>query len=352
VTLGSSVLSPLALNRTLLHRQHLLQRSTMAPVAMVEHLVGLQAQENLPPYLSLAARLDAFDPREVSKALGDKELVRLLVMRGTIHLLIPDDALTLRQFTQPCNDRERKASQNTKPALHLDTAQVNAAIREVLADGPLAMTALGLLLAERFPDVPPNALAHLARVNQPLAQLPPRGQWQASGGVVYQYIDRWLDRDMITPNIEAIVRRYLTAYGPATAADVTAWSGVTRLGDTLKAMDLVQHHDERGRILYDVPGAPILSGDEPAPVRLLGTYDNLWLSHAGRDRVTDPVKRQAWMGTNGGVGMTVFVDGWLEGLWRVEDGRARVVTLFRDLTPAEQRDLDDELERTQALLDA
>jgi len=87
-------------------------------------------------------------------------------------------------------------------------------------------------------------------------------------------------------------------------------------------------------------------------VRLLGTYDNVWLSHAGRDRVTDPVKRQGWMGTNGGVGMTLFVDGWLEGLWRVEEGRARVVTLFRDLTTAEQRDLDDELERTQALLDS
>ena len=39
--------------------------------------------------------------------------------------------------------------------------------------------------------------------------------------------------------------------------------------------------------MYDVPGGEIADEDAPAPVRLLGTYDNVWLSHAGRDRVTD-----------------------------------------------------------------
>ena len=75
------------LNRTLLARQHLLERTTMPAVEMVGHLVGLQAQENLPPYLSLAARLDPFDPHELSGALERGEAVRLLTMRGTIHVL-------------------------------------------------------------------------------------------------------------------------------------------------------------------------------------------------------------------------------------------------------------------------
>src|SRR5215208_4588413 len=101
---------------------------------MVDHLVGLQAQENLPPYLSLAARLASFVPDDVSRALEDRSLVRLLTMRGTIHLLTADDALTLREWTRPAQDRERKARQNTKPALHLDTAAFNAAVTRVLAD--------------------------------------------------------------------------------------------------------------------------------------------------------------------------------------------------------------------------
>jgi len=210
---------------------------------------------------------------------------------------------------------------------------------------------LGHRLAEHLPDVPPNALAHLARVDVPLVQLPPRGCWQQSGGVVYDRVDRWLGRPLVTPEPEAIVRRYLTAFGPATAADVTAWSGVTRLGPVVSGMDdLVRHQGPDGRPLYDVPDGEIVGGDIPAPPRLLGTYDNVWLSHAGRDRVTAPDKRTGWMGSNGGVASTVFVDGMLEGLWRLKDGRIRT-ELFRELTRRERSGLDDEITRVEELLD-
>lgn len=147
------------------------------------------------------------------------------------------------------------------------------------------------------------------------------------------------------------MRRYLTAFGPAGAADVTAWSGVSGMAALVKNMDLVEHTDERGKVLYDVPGGEITPGDADAPVRLLGTYDNVWLSHAKRDRVTDPVKRKNWMGLNGGMAMTLVVDGWMEGLWRIEDGKPTVVSLLRSLTKTEQRQLDDEMALVEALLD-
>lgn len=338
------------LNRTLLARQHLLERTAMPVAAMVTHLVGLQAQENLPPYLSLAARLESFDPYDVSRGLDDRSLVRLLTMRGTIHLLVPDDALMLRGFTQPAHERERKVSQNTRPGIHLQPDEVAAAADAALADGPLPVKALGEAMAERLPEVPPNALAHLARVDVPLAQLPPRGCWQQSGGVIYDRVDRWLGRPLATPDPEAIVRRYLAAFGPASASDVTAWSGVTRLGPVVSGMvDLVRHVGPDGRPVYDVPDGEIVGGDVPAPPRLLGAYDNVWLSHAKRDRVTAPDKRTGWMGANGGVASTVFVDGMLEGLWRLEDGRIRT-ELFRELTRRERSGLDDEITRVEELL--
>ncbi len=345
-------LTPQQLNRTLLKRQHLLERSSSGHHEMVGHLVGLQAQENLPPYLSLAARLRDFDPRDVTLALEDRSLVRLVCMRGTIHLLTADDALMLRQWTQPCQERERTSSQNTKPALHLDTDAVNAAISKALVDGPLPVKALGEALADEFPGVPANALAHLARVNQPLAQLPPRGGWKQSGGVVYQHVERWLDRPLIEPDPPEIVRRYLRAFGPASAADVTAWSGVTGMAAVLKDMDdLVQHEDENGKRLFDVPDGVLAEPDLPSPVRLLGTYDNVWLSHAGRDRVTVKEKRSRWMDVNGAGGSTLLVDGWLEGLWRIEDGKPVVIGTFRKLSRTEQRELDGEFARVEALLD-
>src|SRR5829696_687249 len=83
------------LNRTLLLRQHLLERVTMPSEQMVRHLIGLQAQENLPPYLSLAARLTTLDPYDVSRQVEERPLGPLLTMPGTIPLLPPQGAPVL-----------------------------------------------------------------------------------------------------------------------------------------------------------------------------------------------------------------------------------------------------------------
>ncbi len=339
------------LNRTLLHRQHLLERVDSTPVAMAQHLVGLQAQDNLPPYLSLAARLTDFDPYDVTRALEEKTLVRLLVMRGTIHLITRDDALTLRQWTRPVHEREIKVSQTIGSAREIDRDAFDQAVTGLLADGPVPQKALGLALAEQFPGYTPTQLGQLARSTHALAQLPPRGTWKGSGGVVYQPVDAWLGADLVEPDVPDIVRRYLRAFGPASAADATAWSAITGLAALMKGMDdLERHEDENGKVLYDVPGSPIVEADVPAPVRLFGYYDNVWLSHAGRDRVTDPEKRKAQQGPNGAAAAPILVDGWLEGLWRPNDGRVEMVTLLRKLTKAEQSDLDDEIARVESLL--
>ena len=320
---------------------------------MARHLVGLQAQENLPPYLSLAARLDDFDPHAVTRGLEDRSLVRLVVMRGTIHLLTADDALMLRQWTQPVQERERTVSQNVEAALHLDTAEVNAAISDALARRSVADEGTRRGDGERFPDVPPDALGQLARVNQPLAQVPPRGAWKQSGGVVLP-----VRRPLARPPARrrrtrrTIVRRYLRAFGPASAADVGAWSGLTRLAAVLKEMDdLVEHEDEDGKTLFDVPDGEFADADAPAPVRLLGTYDNVWLSHAARDRVTDPEKRYQWMGANGGVAMIDVRRRLARGpVAASRTAGPRSSPCCGSSTRAEQAELDEEFDRVTELL--
>ena len=111
----------------------------------------------------------------------------------------------------------------------------------------------------------------------------------------------------------------------------------------------MRHEDENGKVLYDVPDGELADADAPAPVRLLGPYDNVWLSHAGRDRVTDPEERKL-DGRERRDRRPLFVDGWLEGLWRVDDGRVEVVRTLRKLTRAEQSELDEEIARVEALL--
>jgi hypothetical protein len=344
-------LSPRRLNRTLLQRQQLLERAGASVPELVRHLVGLQAQENLSPFLSLDARLTSFDPHAVTSGLEDRSLVRLLTLRGTVHLLVADDALELRQWTTPVHEREIRTSQSIGAARDVDRAGFLQELSALLGDGPVPQKALGAALSERFPGLPATQLGQLARSAAPLVQCPPRGTWNAGGAVVYAFVDRWLGRPLVEPDVEGLVRRYLAAFGPASAADVTVWSGLTHLTGVLKAMDdLVQHEDSDGKPLYDLPGLSLADEDVPAPVRLLGQYDNVWLSHAGRDRVTPPDVRKHWMGSNGGVACTVFADGLLVGLWRVVDGRVALEEPFRTLTNRERSELDDEVTRVDALL--
>ncbi|HJU97886.1 MAG TPA: crosslink repair DNA glycosylase YcaQ family protein, partial [Jiangellaceae bacterium] len=88
--MSGDLLTNRVLNRATLARQLLLARSTLSPLEAVEHLVGLQAQNPLDPYLGLWSRLDGFDPHELGRLVEDRSLVRIPVMRSTIHLVTAD----------------------------------------------------------------------------------------------------------------------------------------------------------------------------------------------------------------------------------------------------------------------
>ena len=135
---------------------------------MARHLVGLQAQENLPPYLSLAARLTSFDPAEVTAGLEDRSLVRFLTMRGTVHLLVADDALTLRQWTAPVHEREIKISQSIGPARDVDREAFLDALSALLDDGPQPQKALGC----RAGRTVPRRTGHPAGAAGPVGRAP------------------------------------------------------------------------------------------------------------------------------------------------------------------------------------
>ena len=325
------------------------------PATVVEHLIGLQAQDNLPPYLSLAARIDDFAPGDLSALLEDRTLVRFFTMRGTVHVLTAADALQLRGWVQPSLDRVSSSNQLSRPAKHLSTDALETVVRPLLADGPRTHDDIARALALSFPDTPTTAVKQVTRERLPLVQVPPRGLWKRSGGVVYAFADDYLGKPFAPADVESLVLRYLAAYGPATAADMTAWSMVTRLGPVFTALAkdgrLVTLRDELGRTLYDAPGAVVADADLHLPVKLLGKYDNVFLSHAVRDRIAPEAARRRWMGTNGGVAATVFIDGLLAGLWRVVDGRV-VVDTFDTPTTAQQDELEAEVARVETLLNS
>ncbi len=102
----AAVLGRRALNRATLERQLLLRRAQMPAIDAVHRLVGLQAQLPLDPYTGLWSRLDGFDPRELARLLLERKVVRVVVMRATIHLVTAEDCLVLRPLVQPVLDKE------------------------------------------------------------------------------------------------------------------------------------------------------------------------------------------------------------------------------------------------------
>src|SRR5215207_871869 len=148
------ILSDRALGRATLERNLLLERRDRHALDTVGDLVGLQAQEPRDPYIALWSRLDRFNPEALAGLLVDRSVVRIVVMRATVHLVTADDALVLRPLMQPVLDRELARHPQFAPALAgVDLAPVVATARKLLADEPLSGRALRAALADRFPDL-------------------------------------------------------------------------------------------------------------------------------------------------------------------------------------------------------
>ena len=178
------VLSTRALNRATLARQLLLERDTRTPLATVEHLVGMQAQVPHNPYTGLWSRLANFRPESLSELLERREVVRVGVMRGTIHLVTADDCLLLRPLMQPVLDAQLNRHGEHAPSLRgVDLEPIVELARTVLEEKPRSGTELRAIFAERFPDLNAAALTHACQICLAFVQVPPRGLWGRSAQV-------------------------------------------------------------------------------------------------------------------------------------------------------------------------
>jgi hypothetical protein len=352
---GPRVLSRRAVNRALLARQQLLDRPRLPDagperaaqvVGTIEHLVGLQAQAPFPPYYGLHSRLEDFGPEDLATLITDRSVVRIALMRGTIHLVSARDCLPLRQLVQPVIERGMRGAFG-KQLAGVDPAALAAAGRSLVETEPMTFSQLGQALAARWPDHPPAALAQAVRAFVPLVQVPPRAVWGRAGQSAHTSAEHWLGQPgsgqpgsgpADPAELARLVTRYLGAFGPATVRDVQAWSGLTGLKAVLEQLraSLVTFRDEQGAELFDLPTAPRPGGDAAAPPRLVAEFDNLVLSHAERSRVISSGAAQRISTVNGVIPGTVLIDGYVSGMWRLaraRDAATLTIELFDPQSP-------------------
>jgi hypothetical protein len=351
-------LSLRALNRVTLARQLLLDRSELTAAQAVTHLAGLQAQAPRAPYVGLQARLARFRPEHLENLLTKRVTLRAHLMRNTVHWVDAQDFLRFRPLFQPVMGRALTGVFGRNLA-GVDRSELRAAASALLARTPLTRAELGRALAPRWPGHDPVALAHGATQLLVLVQVPPRGLWRQTGPAAFMLASAWLNdhappvpADLATV-AEELVLRYLAAYGPATVADIQAWSGLSRLREVTER--LRARSPARLRPLTGPDGAALLdladppddaSPDTPAPPRFLPEYDNLLLSYAERARVIPHRRPVPLPPGNGATRGTLLVDGFWQAEWKISTGGGVLeVRPFVPLSAADRAAITAEGER-------
>ncbi|MET9559523.1 winged helix DNA-binding domain-containing protein [Streptomyces tauricus] len=354
----STLLGTRALNRATLARQLLLDRAELPALDAVAHLGGLQAQEPQEPFVGLWSRLSAFDPSALSDLLTGRKVVRTHLMRRTVHLVTADDVLAWRG-RHTAMLRQRVLGTYRRELSGVDLDELAAAGRAVMADGePRTMTELARAVAGRWPEPGPRPLGEmLIAALVPMAQLPPRGLWRTRAGVRNVMLSDWLGREVDPPAEngsdpvgQALVLRYLAAFGPAASADLRAWCGLAGLPAAITAVrargELVAFRDERGRELLDLPDAPRPDPDTPAPVRFLPAFDNAVLGYHDRGRIIDDVHR----GLSVAGERVVLVDGRVAATWTVTKDDTVTVTPLHGFSRTDRTAVAEEGQALAAFL--
>jgi hypothetical protein len=343
----SRTITTRALNRALLARQMLLDRAAVPPLRAIERVVGLQAQQARPPFLGLWTRTAGFKREDLLKLLHARKVVRVTLMRGTLHLAASADYLAFRGALQPALSggmqsivRQRHAS--------LDVDAVSAAAGLCFRAKPQTFVELRSALLDKFPGLDERAMGYVARMCLPLVTVPDDSEWGFGGDTVFTSAETWLGKTMGPENrTEEFILRYLAAFGPATVADAQAWSGLGKLKPVFDALRprLEVYRDERKRELFDVPGGLWPGEDAPAPVRFLPGFDTAILGHADRTRIVPDEHRGRVTTKNLQVLPVILLDGFVAGTWDIavkKKSATLTITPFTKISAKVKKDLEAE----------
>lgn len=346
--MGTDPLTPRHLNRALLDRQMLLERSDAPLTAVIEQMGGIQMQYAPAGYIGLWSRMRDLKRPMLTAALEERLAIQATMMRVTIHTVSAADYWPMMAGIRRTT-REWQARVQAREMSGVDMETSARVVREELADGPLRITELTARLEWR--GLPARAVNWVGPWVD-LVRVPPSGTWDRRRADLYGLADAWLPRVEVSEEdgIELLIRRHLGAFGPARLADIATWMGlkVGAIRLVAERMELARYRDERGRPLVDLADATLPDPATPAPVRFIAVWDAMLLVHARRTEVLPEALRPLIFNTRTPHSVnTVLLDGQVAGTWRHEEGRIQVTPL-RTLTADELREVDDEAERLAA----
>jgi len=329
------------LNRALLARQLLLERSTGSIADAVEQVGGLQTQYAPSGYVGLWTRVAGFQRQDLTRALEDRSVIQATLMRTTIHVVSRREywrfAMGVRRSRQEWAVRSKLLPPERQLLAGADR------LRQALADGPRTVKELG--------DLAKGFLGTLGYWVD-LVRVPPSGTWERRRADRLGLAEDWVGPNDATEEegLEHLVRSYLRAFGPASWTDITSWAGISVAAAKRGAANLAlaRYRHERGAELLDLPDAPIPEPDVPAPVRFLPHWDANLLVHARRTGLLPEVHRPRVFSTKNPFSVgTCVVDGRVVAGWSLVGGRI-VVDPFEEISARDRRAVEAERQALEA----
>ena len=330
------------LNRALLARQLLLERSTLPIPRALERIGGIQNQYAPNAYIRLWSCVENFRREDLTRALERRTVVNATLLRATIHVVSKRDfwplAVAIRQAQRDWWLRVRRP----RP-IERELEAAADELRELMASGPRRHEELVRVVGPGWGMVGPWL---------ELVRVPPSGTWEQRRAHLFQTAERWIGVDDVAFDdaLDHLVRRYLGGFGPASPADIAKWAGLNArdLEPALARLKVRRFRADDGTGLVDLPRAPLPDPETAAPVRFLPTWDATLLVHARRTGILPERYRPLIFSTKTphSVG-TFLVDGAVAGTWRYADGRVHT-TPFERIPRTVQRELREEAERLAA----
>jgi winged helix DNA-binding protein len=342
------VLTVRELNRALLARQLLLRRALLSVPRAIERVGALQAQWPPSPYVALWSRLEGFTPERLIRAVERRQVVKATLMRTTLHHVSSSDYLAYggELFRGRISMLERQLAKYQEET---DVAQLVHEVVRLTTEQPRTRPELLDLLGQPklvVDERRPWLVWHLLSVKAGLVHMPSSSVWrQNTAGVSFAPASVWLGAECAAGEaaLAHLLKRYLSAFGPATRADAAQWTGlpIGVLGAGFERLRLRRFRDERGRELLDVPRAPLPGARTKATPRFLPMWDSSLLAHDDRSRIIPEHQRKVIIRRNGDVQRTFLVDGFVAGTWSVVDGKVELEP-FEPLARGVNRELQQE----------
>ncbi len=343
-----------------LSRHHLSLKADKRELAtVVSDVCGIQAQVLSAAELALRARVEGVEQSDVRNALwGSRTILKTWCMRGTLHLLASTDLpLYVGALKSKLEETERWLQKDVHVSSQ-ETAQISAAIGEVLAKKALSREELSREVAARLDLRPRTRKALLSAWGILLRPAAFQGglAFGENIGSKVTFVNPavrvrpWREPPVNEAKLE-LFRRFLRAFGPAKIADFGRWWGNLSRDDRSVLASISDELEEvefggfKGLMLKR--DAEEAGGLEPSRgVHLLPSFDCYAMHYSPRGTfVPETLRERIFSKEAGWVFPCVVINGQAAGIWSLRKKALRSeidIETFRVFSSKEKVELEAE----------